>query len=806
MAPLWHNPVLMQAPVSAVARRRLLPRRRFHRALVLGVAIVAVVAAALAVRFTARVHALRDRRAWGPAWAFPSRLYSAAVPLAAGAPLPRGLVVRQLEARGYRRTTTPATAPGTFADAPGGLEIALRGFGAEPARRVRIAFAGGAIASVEAAGAALDGAPAPRIEPMLVGLVMDEHRVRRTWVPLARVPRVVSEAIVASEDRRFRSHFGLDLRSNTRALVVNVRAGGLREGGSTITQQLARGLFLGRRRTWVRKFSEMALAVGLEVSLSKDEILEMYLNSVYWGQDGADGIAGIAEAARHYFDLPVDSLGLDEAALLAGLIPAPNLLSPFRRPEAARRERDRVLADMVETGVLDAATAAAASRRPLRTRRGPRPPALFPSFAGAARAELDRRTRPGAAERLGFDVFTTLDPVWQADAESGLREGIAGLESWRGGAGSGLEGAFLAVSVADGAVRCVVGGRSPSAGDFNRALDARRQPGSAIKPVVYAAALDPGRGGRRFTPASTVPDERREFATPEGPWSPRNDEGDYHAEVTLAKALAKSLNVATANLVEAISPATVARYAERFGLGRFRPVASIGLGTHEVTLAALVDAYAVFPNGGLRRPSTFLEAVVDARGDSLVRAPAAAVRVLPAGTAALMTGLLEDVVVFGVSYPLRRTYGFVRPVGGKTGTTNDYLDGWFIGFTPDVVAGVWIGYDRPRNLRAPAAETALPVWARIMNRLLDGVPPRGFDALRELSVAWIDPWTGGLAGPRCPSPMRVSFEPGTAPKTACTRDHTADWEAIAARRLADSLAAAADSSGAAAADSLMPPP
>ena len=321
---------------------------------------------------------------------------------------------------------------------------------------------------------------------------------------------------------------------------------------------------------------------------------------------------------------------------------------------------------------------------------------------------------------------------------------------------------------------------------------------------MYAAALDPRRGGRAFTPASTVPDERRVFATPEGPWSPRNDEADYHDEVTLAKALAKSLNLATANLVEQIGAGVVARYAERFGFGRVRAVPSIGLGTNEVTLLALTNAYATFPNGGTRFEASTLSGIADARGRALGRPAASPVRVIPAETAALMTGLLEDVVIFGVSYPLRKVYGFTRPVGGKTGTTNDYNDAWFVGFTPDVVAGTWVGFDQPRNLGAPAAEIALPVWAHIMTRLLDGFPAREFPSDRGLALAWIDPWSGGLAGPGCPSVMRVPFLPGTAPTEPCRRDHAADWEALRQARAADSLAALARDSTARADSAVSP--
>ena len=775
---------------------RLLHKRRSHW--LWGMAVLVLVLVGAWLSFVVRLDALRELRTTGPGWSFPSHLYTADLPLKAGTPLAADPVLRQLAARGYQRVERTAPRPGEFVALPNTLEIGLRGYDAatDPAgqggpERVRVRFARGAIAAVERLGgyrdfAAPDLAHTPRLEPIAFAVVLDSLRVRRTWTPLARIPRLVQNAVIASEDRRFRKHLGLDLRSNARALFVNVRAGGVRQGGSTLTQQLARGLFLGRERTLPRKVDEAAIAVGLELALSKDEILEMYLNSVYWGQDGGDGVAGVREAARHYFGALPESLTLAQAALLAGIIPGPNALSPFRSPRLATRARHRVLVDMVELGIVDSTAAGLADRSPLGLHYQPPPADRFPAASGFVRDELSRRLGAGAAEHLGLAVFTTIDPVWQADAESLLVEGLDALEAPR--RGDLLQGAFVAMNAGDGRVRAMVGGRDDQQGEFNRATQALRQPGSAIKPVVYSAALDPTRGAPRFTPASTVPDQRRSFDTPEGPWTPRNDKEEYHEQVTLAKALAKSLNVATANLVQSVGPGTVVRYAARFGLGTLKPVASIGLGSNEVTPLALTSAYTVFANQGLHALPTGLRAVVARNGGNPLPKLPAPTRVLPLATAALMTGLLENVVKFGVAYPLRNQYGFTRPVAGKTGTTNDYNDGWFVGFTPDVVAGVWVGHDQPRSLGGPAADTALRVWARIMNRMLSGVPASGFPSDRGLEQAWIDPYTGGLARGDCPTPTPVPFLPGTAPLKACTRDHTQDWERIRASAAAESLA------------------
>jgi penicillin-binding protein 1A len=436
---------------------------------------------------------------------------------------------------------------------------------------------------------------------------------------------------------------------------------------------------------------------------------------------------------------------------------------------------------MVATKRLTAERAAELAARPLDVRRGATPSEPYPSYSGLVRDQLAATVPPEAVTHDGLVVITRMDLVWQQRAEAGLAEAVGSLDDGSaagpGGRIAALEGAFVALEPGSGAVLAVVGGRKPRLGGFNRAYQARRQTGSAIKPVVYAAALSTG----RFTPASTLSDQQRTFQTDIGPWTPRNDDGTYHDEVTLVKALERSLNVATTNLVDAIGPASVARAAERFGLGQLKPVMSIGLGSNEATLIDLTRAFAVFGDGGLLHPMSTLGAVTDHAGHdvpafagSLVRGAAAAAtrpqrptRVISEPVAALMTGLLTDVVRFGVAYPLRSVYGFTRPVAGKTGTSDDYRDAWFVGYTPDIVAGVWIGYDRPRSLGRLAAQTALPAWATVVGPMLEGFPPAPFTSDARLEWHDLDPWSGGLASFGCAS-QPVPFLPGTAPTRYCT--------------------------------------
>jgi len=755
----------------------------------------------------ARVSALRDFRASAPGWTYPSRVYSDRIDLDPARGWPRGYLEAALAARGYRPAVRPLPEPGTYAAAAGGLEVYLRGFAypeslARPAR-VRLEFARGLLSRVSAG----PGGPAtPRLEPVLLRVyTATDNPVERTFVRLEEMPPALRAAVVAAEDRRFFRHFGVDVRGTGRALYHNVRRRSGLQGGSTLTQQLARSLFLHRRRTLGRKLEESALAVGLEIVLSKRDILEMYLNAVYLGNAGPVEIGGVAEGARHFFDKSVRELTLPEAALLAGVIPAPNLYSPFKNPKLALARRNQVLRDMVEAGRLDSSAARRAQAAPLTVRRGRPRPSLFPFFTDYAVAELGRRLPPGDLAARGLRVFTTLDPVWQARAETQLALGVADVERWYGRRGpQPLEGAACLLEPGSGRVRALVGGRDYRRSPFNRATQSLRQPGSAFKPIIYAAAFDRHWKDKGFSAATTVPDLPREFPTPEGPWRPRNDDGTYHERVTLARALAKSLNVATANLTERVGPRTVAEYAARLGIAGVRPVISIGLGTSEVTLAQLAGVFATLQNDGVRVEPQPLRLAAAADGRVAFRPAPPHDRVFQAPAARLTVQLLRGVVDFGTAYSLKSQCGFRRPAAGKTGTTDDYKDAWFVGFTPEVLCAVWLGYDQPAPLGDTAAGTAVPVWARVVSAVLAEFPARALPEPAEFEFALIDPYSGGVATPYCPSRIRAAFLRGTAPARACAVDHTAEWLVgpLLEEAAAESLAAGGPAAGA---DSLPAP-
>lgn len=751
---------------------------RWNRIVVVAV-ILGLVASIVGsiVSLASELSALRGFKASTPGWSFPSHVYSDWIDLDPARNLPRGFVMASLEARGYREVSLPLSIPGTLAESSRGIDVYLRAFpypeSSSVAGRVHLDFDGGRLSRVTVPPG---GPRVARIEPVLLRRFSTEDNMERTFVREEEIPTLVKAAILSAEDRRFYHHIGFDPRGTARALLHNMRGREGVQGGSTLTQQLARTLFLTRQRTIGRKLRETMLALGLELLLSKQQILEMYLNAVYLGHVDNSEVGGVAEGAHFYFDKSVRDLTLPEAALLASIIPAPNLYSPFRSPKGALQRRNRVLEDMVASGWINSATAARASKLPLGVRKGRPQAGLFPYYTDYALTEASKDVDTEDLETRGLRVFTALDPVWQARAEDELSAGVADLERNYGRRGPApLEGAVCVLEPGSGLVRAVVGGRDYHRSPFNRATQSFRQPGSAFKPLVYAAAFDRNLHSPNFTAATTLPDEPREFPTPEGPWRPHNDDGSYHDQVTVAKALAKSLNIATANLTEKIGAKTVVQYAEKLGIKNVRPVPSVGLGTSEVSLVRLCAVYGAIQSGGIRIDPEPVRFIVDAGGKLEYEARVPHERVFDPVTAAIMTQLLRAVIDFGTGYALKNDYGFRRPAAGKTGTTDENRDTWFVGFTPDLLCGVWLGYDLPTTIGETASQTAAPLWGRVVSSLLGDFPASTFPVTVPLETAVIDSYSGGLATAMCPSVIRAPFEIGTTPKRSCTVDHSAEW-------------------------------
>jgi penicillin-binding protein 1A len=547
----------------------------------------------------------------------------------------------------------------------------------------------------------------------------------RIFVPLQRVPKQVQQAVLDVEDAQFYQHGAISLKGMARAAFRNLTAAKVKEGGSTITQQLAKGLFLSSERTLMRKVKEIRLAREIEARYSKDKIFEMYLNTIYFG----GGAYGIEASARTYFSKSVGQLTLPEAALLAGLVKAPSAYSPFSDLRRARERRDLVLRRMQTVGHITAAQAKAAmsgqvTLNPLFKARG-----IAPYFVDYIRKELEPRFGSVLLVRGGLRVYTTLDLETQRAAVEVLRSGVKNIEKTlatrRKGAqadSSGLEAALVALEPATGQIRAMVGGLDYARSQFNRAVQARRQPGSAFKPFVYTAALERG-----FSLTNLLDDFPISYSIPQNghqaEWSPENYDHKFRGSVTLRRALEESINVPTVRLLEAVGVESVVTLAHRMGIkSELRREYALALGVSEVNLLELASAYAVLADRGVRVPSVGIRRVAGPNGDVLEGTSGSGERVLQEEVAFLATSLLQGAVERGTA-KLGKVPGW--SVAAKTGTSQDAVDMWFVGFTPTLVAGLWIGYDQPRSLGSheTAGRLAAPVWADFMRRALRGVSP-----------------------------------------------------------------------------------
>jgi 1A family penicillin-binding protein len=598
--------------------------------------------------------------------------------------------------------------------------------------------------------------------------------VRRVNVPLDAIPLHVRQAFLATEDRRFYEHNGLDWRGLFRAALANVRHLGVREGFSTITMQVARNSFLVKMRggrTLRRKFIELRLTRLIEGELTKDQILELYLNLIYLG----NGMNGVEAASRDLFGKSVSKLSIAEGAVLAALPKGPSAYTPRDHPDRALRRRNLVLSLMAQEGYLTPGEASSAARQRLvvaedewRPDTGNEPLAL-----DAVRVFIDS-ILPDALQEGDVTVYTTLDLTAQKAADRAvLRQAAAVSRETQYSGGRVTEpaqGALVAMDPRTGDIRALVGGRRSKRG-FNRAFRARRQPGSAFKPFVYAAALRAG-----MTPATLVDDEPVEVTQGRTVWRPANYEGNYIGTITLTKALAVSSNAAAVRVSQTVGIPSVIQAARRNGLASPLPsYPAIALGAVDVTPLELVAAYAPFANGGLRVHPRLVRRIEGADGTVLWAAET--VRpdtVMDARDAYQLTSMLRGVVDNGTARTVREA-GVKGPVAGKTGTTNNAADVWFVGYTPSLVAGVWFGYDTPKQIapHASGGHLAAPAWADFYingwrepaSSASGWTPPAG------MTMRLIDPGTGMLAGEWCPIKKREYFKPGTEPTETCNQ-HT----------------------------------
>jgi 1A family penicillin-binding protein len=591
--------------------------------------------------------------------------------------------------------------------------------------------------------------------------IFKEYRIE---VPLTKVSPHLRRAIVAFEDQRFANHSGIDIIRIFGAVWADLREGRKAQGGSTLTQQLARQSFLTREKRLWRKVQEIALARRIERMYSKDEILELYLNKIYFG----DGLYGAEAAARGYFGKPAADLDLAEAALLAGLVNAPSVNAPTVSMPRALARRALVLNAMREQNVITSDAFDRASKEKIRlvdTLRREEP--LGQYFKEEVRQQLVKQFGWERLSEGGLRVYTTIDAAMQRAAESQVATALQQIELRRAKrkvapAGEPLEAALVAMDPTTGEVRAMVGGRDFKTSRFNRATQAFRQPGSAFKPFVYAAALEAG-----YSPSSLVTRLDEPIQTLQGAWMPEDEHSDGSA-ITVRAALRTSSNRAAVRMLEEVGIAKAVAQARKMGMGNVPSVPSLALGSGEVTLMAMTSAYASFADQGLLRPAIFIRRVENANGEVLFNAKPAPEQVVSAQTAFLMTSMLSDVVNYGTAYKARQE-GFTHPAAGKTGTTNDFVDAWFIGFTPHLVTGVWVGFDKPRTIIANgfAGELAVPMWARFMKQATAADKPDAFKAPQGLMAVGVCRLSGQLPTAACDRVITEYFARGTAPTQTC---------------------------------------
>jgi penicillin-binding protein 1A len=593
--------------------------------------------------------------------------------------------------------------------------------------------------------------------------ITELHVERRILVPLAQIPQSLRDAILATEDHRFYSHWGIDPIGVARAVVQNYRRGRIVEGGSTITQQLTKVLFLTPDKSLERKLKEAVLALELERRYSKDRILEMYLNQVYFGQ----GSYGVEAAARTYFGKSVSELTVRESALIAGLPRAPTNYSPFDRPEAAKRRREVVLRRMVDFGALKEEEA----KRLAKTDLGLIPPERRRTtgqyYIDYVQQMLEAKYGPDLVLKGGLNVYTTLNPTMQLAAEQSLREGLKALQGRsmtqapQARPGESPEGAVVTVEPQTGYVKAMVGGSDFFRSEFNRAVQAKRQPGSAFKPFIYIAALEAG-----FTPASQIEDSPVSFAVggKNGQvWKPENYDRKFRGSTTLQQALEESVNVVTVKLQERIGLARTIQVARRLGITSPLDVnLSLALGTSDVSLLEMTSAYSALANQGVWMPPVTIRYVTDAQGKLLEEHVPEGREALAPETAYVITQMLRGVVERGTGQAAK---GLGRPMAAKTGTTNDYSNAWFIGFTPRLATGVWVGYDRPRSLGKDetGSRVAVPIWVTYMSKVLGDSPKEDFPIPDHVVSMLVDEDPSG----ECLRPVPMAFVAGTESGMAC---------------------------------------
>lgn len=717
--------------------------------------------------------------------AAPTRVYSRPLEWFPGAALGVDEAVRVLRSLGYRRDAG-ALKPGFFTVAGDAVVLFRRAFvhsrTTAQAMRVRIRFSGPTLRSIERSG---DGRAlaALALDPVVIGTIESRGREDRKPLRLHEVPDLLLRAILLVEDRNFDSHSGIDPWAVLRALYANLRSGRLAQGGSTITQQLVKNLFLSPERTLARKLREALYALLIELRFEKHEILEAYVNEVFFAQAGNRAIHGFALASEFFFGRPLARLEIQDFALLAGMVKAPSRYDPRRRPERARARRAVVLGLLAEHGLVGKDELPRLAAAPLGVTHGGISGRPYAAFLDLVRRQFEERRSGRAFAAARTRVWSTLDPAVQRIVEESLAGGLAALEKSRGLAAGALQGAVVVLRAESGHVLAMAGDRRAAYAGFNRALDARRPVGSLLKPVIALAAF---RSGPQYQLATLLDDSPLRWVAPDGRvWAPRNHDGENHGWAPMVDAVSRSYNVAAARLGLEVGVARFVHALETLGLRPLPdPLPSALLGAVDMSPFAVARLYLPFASGGLGFPPRSFENATDERRRVVVDFPSRSRRVIEPDVHYLVNFLLQDAVSRGTASAALGEFGRKFALAGKTGTTDGYRDGWFAGYSANFLAVVWVGRDDNGPTGLSGAGGALRIWREIMSKL----PLRRVEFRAPGNVAWrpVDARRGVLSESRCEGVRELPFIEGAAPP----RRRGCDGGPVVDRRRAGSRAGA----------------
>lgn len=772
-----------KASNGARGRKGLLPRDPIIRAALLAFLSVSLLLAGFFSYFYVKYDRIIEQRFRGPVFTNSAKIFAGPRVVRVGSEFTVREIAAELRRAGYGEKDGDSLL-GSYRVHAGSIEVLPGPESYHSPEPATITVADGRVSTISSRSAG--DLAAYELEPQLVTSLFDaEQRSKRSLVKYDDIPKVMVDAVIAIEDRRFFQHSGVNFLRLAEAAWVDFTRQRHQQGGSTITMQLSRAFFLTPEKTLKRKLIEMLIAVQLEQKFSKQQILEFYANRVDLGQRGSFTISGFAEGARSYFNKDLKDITLPEAALLAGLIQAPSFLSPYRHPERAQERRNTVIESMVETRAITREQADKAKAAPLKLAPPNVEASDAPYFVDMVRDTVISKLNERELNEQSYRIYTALDPELQRAAAQAVETGIklvddqvtkmrtkkvkVGKNKYETTVAPGPQAqvALVAMDPHTGEIKALVGGRNYGTSQLNHAL-AKRPTGSIFKPFVYAAAMNTALDGSPavLTPASTVPDQPSTFSYGDQIYEPRNYKEEYHGDVTLRYALALSLNNATVKVAEEVGYDKVADLAKAAGIATVKATPAMALGAYDATPVDMTAAYTSFANGGVRLSPVLVNSVRNAQGDVVMNFGTDKRQVLDPRVAYIMTNMMEGVMNFGTAFPVRAR-GFNAPAAGKTGSSHD---GWFAGYTSNLLCIVWVGYDDYSDLRLSGAQTAAPIWAEFMKKavtLPQYADVRAFNQPEGVVDVQLDKVTNRLATPSCPDTYTIAFVAGTEPHDTC---------------------------------------